>query len=144
MEKRNSPHSALYGQACMTCVKAKSRCISRPDSESCQRCYRLSKQCSPADPLRRRTPQKPPNPNERITQLEGKVDSLVSLLQSTSTSQESIGPIQRTIDEARLTTASQTLQGGVSETLQADTPISASLASAIGSSSTTMVIEDGI
>ncbi|KAI1171387.1 hypothetical protein F4777DRAFT_55533 [Nemania sp. FL0916] len=55
MKRRLAPRSAQYGQACLRCVTAKCRCISRPNGEGCERCHRLSKQCQPNQSASQRT-----------------------------------------------------------------------------------------
>ncbi|KAK3356507.1 hypothetical protein B0T25DRAFT_536880 [Lasiosphaeria hispida] len=79
MERQGLGHSAPYGQACMSCFKSKCKCIIRANGIGC---HRLKKQCSPSDTLRRRAADKRQSSNTRIAELEGRLDGLVSLLQS--------------------------------------------------------------
>ncbi|KAJ0419772.1 hypothetical protein BJY00DRAFT_150533 [Aspergillus carlsbadensis] len=67
-----------YGLACSNCFKAKCKCVSRPDG-GCERCYRLKKQCSPSDSVRRRNSSR--TQSMRLAQLESKYESLLALLQ---------------------------------------------------------------
>ncbi|KAK4039757.1 hypothetical protein C8A01DRAFT_16337 [Parachaetomium inaequale] len=78
MERRPVNHSAPYGHACMSCFKAKCRCIPRHDGHGCQRCHRLKKHCAPSNSVRRRAVDQKQDSDGRIARLEG----LVSLLQS--------------------------------------------------------------
>ncbi|KAF2737109.1 hypothetical protein EJ04DRAFT_510641 [Polyplosphaeria fusca] len=67
---------APYGQACTNCAKAKCKCILRHGGV-CERCHRLSKECSRTGGNRRGGIRKPVS---RRSQLEEKLDDLVSLL----------------------------------------------------------------
>ncbi|XXG99354.1 hypothetical protein Hte_005691 [Hypoxylon texense] len=80
--QRGPSHSGPFGLACTSCFQSKSKCVARPDGDGCQRCHRLNKQCHPSDSIRRRTITKKPNSNARIAELESKLNSLVSQLQS--------------------------------------------------------------
>jgi len=97
-----------YGQACMPCYKAKCRCVPNPGGgDSCERsmtdnssrnartshcvvkkltivrrCYRLKKTCQPSDSIRRRVGQRAEESDLRIAQLEGKIETLLSAIQS--------------------------------------------------------------
>ncbi|KAH7323909.1 hypothetical protein BKA65DRAFT_76605 [Rhexocercosporidium sp. MPI-PUGE-AT-0058] len=71
---------STYGRACLQCFKSKSKCVVRSGSESCERCHRLKKQCSPADSIRKRNT--PRGSAARTAKLEEKLDGIVSLLQS--------------------------------------------------------------
>ncbi|KAK0722683.1 hypothetical protein B0T26DRAFT_750050 [Lasiosphaeria miniovina] len=85
MDKRKARDSAPYGKACLNCVKTKCKCIPRADGNDCERCHRLKKQCHPSDGHRRRTTHNhagSTNSNARITELEDRLSSLVSLLES--------------------------------------------------------------
>ncbi|KAH9899103.1 hypothetical protein F4778DRAFT_782696 [Xylariomycetidae sp. FL2044] len=66
---------APYGNACTNCARAKCRCILRPGG-SCERCYRLKKNCTPTVSVRKR------GARAKRSQLEDKLDDLVSLLQA--------------------------------------------------------------
>ncbi|CEO58808.1 hypothetical protein PMG11_03510 [Penicillium brasilianum] len=70
----------LYGKACSECARSKCKCISRPGGP-CERCDRLKKTCLPGQSSRARQAQRN-NPIARLDQLEGKLDSLVSILGS--------------------------------------------------------------
>ncbi|KAK3297393.1 uncharacterized protein B0H64DRAFT_392070 [Chaetomium fimeti] len=82
MERRGPSHLGPYGLACTSCFKAKCKCVARTDGEGCQRCHRLRKQCRPSDSIRKRTIEKTQNSASRIAELEGKLDSLISQLQT--------------------------------------------------------------
>ncbi|KAK3379644.1 hypothetical protein B0T24DRAFT_612534 [Lasiosphaeria ovina] len=85
MEKRKARDSAPYGKACLNCVKTKCKCIPRTDGNDCERCHRLKKQCHPSDGHRRRTTHNhagSTSSNTRIAELEDRLSSLVSLLES--------------------------------------------------------------
>ncbi|KAH7371805.1 hypothetical protein BKA64DRAFT_267138 [Cadophora sp. MPI-SDFR-AT-0126] len=71
---------STYGRACGHCFKSKSKCVIRHGGESCERCHRLKKQCSPAEHIRKRNPQN--SSAARTAKLEEKLDGIVSLLQS--------------------------------------------------------------
>ncbi|KAI1134069.1 putative C6 transcription factor [Hypoxylon sp. FL0543] len=100
MDRRGPGHSAPYGQACMHCFKSKCKCVSRPDGDGCERCHRLNKQCCPSDSLRRRNAQKTQNSTVRIAQLEGRLEGLVTLLQSVAKSPDSPDTLRKVLDES--------------------------------------------
>ncbi|KAF0322150.1 C6 transcription factor [Colletotrichum asianum] len=83
MEKRRRApgHAAPYGQSCTSCFKSKCKCILRSDGDGCERCHRLKKPCHPGDSIRRQAADNTQRANARIADLEGKLSSLVSLLQ---------------------------------------------------------------
>ncbi|KAF4854112.1 hypothetical protein CGCSCA4_v001781 [Colletotrichum siamense] len=83
MEKRRRApgHAAPYGQSCTSCFKSKCKCILRADGDGCERCHRLKKPCHPGDSIRRQAADNTQRANARIADLEGKLSSLVSLLQ---------------------------------------------------------------
>ncbi|KAI1098443.1 putative C6 transcription factor [Jackrogersella minutella] len=99
MDRRGPGHSAPYGQACLHCFKSKCRCVSRPDGDGCQRCHRLNKQCCPSDSFRKRNTQKNQNSTARIAHLEGRLEGLVSLLQSVAKSPDSSDSLRKVLDE---------------------------------------------
>ncbi|EAQ89422.1 hypothetical protein CHGG_06041 [Chaetomium globosum CBS 148.51] len=83
MERRGISHSAPYGHACMSCFKAKCRCVPRQNGDGCERlglrCLRLKKPCTPSNSTRRRVhPDQKPNSDGRLTPFE----DLVSLFHS--------------------------------------------------------------
>ena len=86
-----------YGRACANCSRSKCRCIRLADSGSCERsvhvicvptavwcelteyrCRRLNRECRPSDPVRK--PRRPAV--SKTTQLERRLDGLVSLFKS--------------------------------------------------------------
>ncbi|KAF3770487.1 hypothetical protein M406DRAFT_336152 [Cryphonectria parasitica EP155] len=67
-------------RACITCAKAKSRCIPGPTKHICERCHRLNKPCSaqtPAPPRKRRA-FKP----TRVAELEKRLEDLTARVES--------------------------------------------------------------
>ncbi|KAM0281351.1 hypothetical protein ACHAQH_003619 [Verticillium albo-atrum] len=86
MLARTSPEDFDAGQgankgpkACVTCAKAKSRCIPGPlDSDKCERCHRLQKPCASQTPAPPRA-KKEPRPT-RVAELEKRLDELTSQL----------------------------------------------------------------
>ncbi|KAK3298765.1 uncharacterized protein B0H64DRAFT_422502 [Chaetomium fimeti] len=79
MERRGMSHSAPYGHACMSCFKAKCRCIPRQNGDGCERCRRLKKHCTPSNSTRRRVnPNQKPHSEGWVTPFE----DLVPLFQS--------------------------------------------------------------
>jgi hypothetical protein len=82
MERRGPSHSGPYGLACASCFKAKSKCVAHADGNGCRRCHSLNRQCHPSDSIRRRAIDKKANPTNRIAELESKLESLISELQS--------------------------------------------------------------
>lgn len=70
-----------YPQACLNCSKSKCKCVSQPGGLGCERCRRLNKHCTPGKAIRSRNAESN-NSIHRIAQLEGKIDSLVSQLES--------------------------------------------------------------
>ncbi|KAH8125990.1 hypothetical protein LI328DRAFT_166834 [Trichoderma asperelloides] len=79
MARISRPQPAAYGAACTNCSKAKCRCVCRGQGGSCERCQRLKLECCPVSAAGRRNLRKSAFPRDR---LEGKIDSLVSLLTS--------------------------------------------------------------
>lgn len=106
MDRRGPSHSAPYGQACLHCFKSKCKCVPRPGGNGCERCHRLNKQCRPSESLRKRNAQKNQNSAERIAQLEGKLEGLVSLLRSVSKSSNSYNSLRKALED-NLTSHSQ-------------------------------------
>ncbi|KAJ5724055.1 hypothetical protein N7488_002090 [Penicillium malachiteum] len=68
-----------YGKACLNCSKSKCKCVLRPGGP-CERCSRLKKQCLPGKAIRARTAEKN-DTTSRLSQLEGRLDGLVSQLE---------------------------------------------------------------
>lgn len=81
MERRGPSHLGPYGHACMSCFKAKCKCVACPDGPGCQRCHRLKKACQPSDSSCRRTTFEKKYSDARIIQLEKKLDGLISRLE---------------------------------------------------------------
>ncbi|KAL4770282.1 hypothetical protein BDW60DRAFT_192888 [Aspergillus nidulans var. acristatus] len=74
--------AAPYGHACLHCFKTKSKCVRQDNSDSCERCLRLKKECSSADALRKRASQKSPDAGSAaiIANLQAQIDDLNALL----------------------------------------------------------------
>ncbi|OQE46982.1 hypothetical protein PENCOP_c001G05365 [Penicillium coprophilum] len=66
---------APYGGACMNCSRAKCKCILSHTGSGCERCQRLSKECQPAQTVRKR--KKPPS-SSNTAKLEAKLDWIMS------------------------------------------------------------------
>ncbi|KAI0109053.1 putative C6 transcription factor [Nemania sp. FL0031] len=75
-------HSSTYGQACLQCYKAKCRCVPNANGNTCERCHRLKKRCQPSDSIRSRVSRKAADSESRIAQLEGRIETLISTMQS--------------------------------------------------------------
>ncbi|CAI7598556.1 unnamed protein product [Penicillium glandicola] len=67
---------APYGRACMNCSRAKCKCILPPTGSGCERCQRLSKECRPAQTVRKRNKQ--PSGSNKTANLEAKLDWIMS------------------------------------------------------------------
>ncbi|KAJ6102163.1 hypothetical protein N7486_004590 [Penicillium sp. IBT 16267x] len=72
---------APYGRACVNCSRAKSKCILLTVGRGCERCQRLKKDCRPSPTVRKRSSR---SSASKTAQLEAKLDSIVSLLQTTN------------------------------------------------------------
>lgn len=73
---------APYGQACVGCSKAKTRCVGRSPDVGCERCRRLGRECQPSAVVRKgRSRRRSPQPT-RTAALERKLENLVTLLKS--------------------------------------------------------------
>ncbi|KAL1881220.1 hypothetical protein Daus18300_001071 [Diaporthe australafricana] len=72
------------------------------------RCFRLQKQCLPSDSVRKRTEHSSRNANVRINQLEGKLDSIMTLLQTVTQPTVTSASSQQTChDEPALSASGQ-------------------------------------
>ncbi|RDL40971.1 uncharacterized protein BP5553_00950 [Venustampulla echinocandica] len=67
-------------RACQNCSRLKAKCIPQTDGveDRCTRCFRLDKEC--VTPPRRARKRRPPSHATGVSQLEEKIQSLVSLL----------------------------------------------------------------
>ncbi|KAK1750386.1 C6 transcription factor [Echria macrotheca] len=74
---------ASYGQACVHCVRSKTSCRRRIEGGPCERCLRRGKECQQAPGGRREIGKRA---GSRTTRLEEKLDSLVTLLQTSAAS----------------------------------------------------------
>ncbi|PVH94014.1 hypothetical protein DM02DRAFT_540322 [Periconia macrospinosa] len=138
-------HVAPSTLACMHCFKSKCKCVSRPDGQGCERCYRLNKQCRSSDSVRKNAnAYRRQNSAARIRSLEAKVDSLVQLLSIVSQSpaiSATLGHVSRedgfaqllhpdvddqdaTDDAASSTTSSPSPNGRSDDALDAEVPFS--------------------
>ncbi|KAF2092450.1 hypothetical protein NA57DRAFT_50220 [Rhizodiscina lignyota] len=114
MEKRGpGSGTSSYGQACMQCFKAKCRCVARSDSDGCERCLRLKKQCQPSDSVRRRGLQNHES-SAQIAKLEGRIDALTSMLQSIVKTTGVSADVQPILNDA--------LSGSLNDALSAPSP----------------------
>ncbi|KAF2084027.1 hypothetical protein K490DRAFT_50133, partial [Saccharata proteae CBS 121410] len=66
-------------KACQNCAKSKCRCVTKAGGRGCERCHRQKIPCLPGNSIRKRNAHENIAIN-RISQLEGKLDGLVSLL----------------------------------------------------------------
>ena len=86
---------APYGQACMQCSKAKCKCMVSTPGQSCERCLRLNKECTPSLTIRKHKPRRPNT--SRTAKLEEKLDGLMSILEApTSTLRPNLSQIPDT------------------------------------------------
>ncbi|PYH97320.1 hypothetical protein BO71DRAFT_396305 [Aspergillus ellipticus CBS 707.79] len=114
MEKRGpTPGSGSYGKACMQCSKAKCRCVARLDSAGCERCLRLKKQCHPSDSVRRRTLRNLDS-GAHIAKLEGRIDTLTTMIQSIANSTGVSTDPQPNSNESLILNAGASTSGGIS------------------------------
>ncbi|KAI2621290.1 hypothetical protein GGR54DRAFT_600933 [Hypoxylon sp. NC1633] len=77
---QSTPIPALGGRACTNCARVKCKCIYRADGATCERCYRLKKECTPSTSVGRRTAKR--RGISRTARLEEKLDELVSALKT--------------------------------------------------------------
>ncbi|KAH8646825.1 putative C6 transcription factor [Xylariales sp. PMI_506] len=114
--KPGPSQSSSYGRACMQCYRAKCRCVPAPNgNNACERCLRLKKNCHPSDSARRRIIQRADESDKRIAQLEGKIETLLSAMQSvTSTSGASANVAQLPTDEIASSLSAMLGSAGIS------------------------------
>ncbi|WYZ40386.1 hypothetical protein EsH8_IV_000727 [Colletotrichum jinshuiense] len=75
-------HKTKGPRACITCAKAKARCIPGPKgSDKCERCHRLRKPCGSQTPAKPRA-KKDPRPT-KVSELEKRLDELTTQLGAT-------------------------------------------------------------
>lgn len=89
---------AAYGHACVNCARAKCRCILRVDNSNiCERCHRLGKQCVPSNTVRksthraRETIKAQSSSNRRVQELEEKLLELTSVVRTVQQEQQNHG-----------------------------------------------------
>ncbi|KAM0811493.1 hypothetical protein AB5N19_11849 [Seiridium cardinale] len=137
--------SAPYGQACVSCSKAKSKCVSRGNG-TCERCHRRGIECRLSDGIRKRSARKP-DINRRTSQLEERLNDLVEILRSQQQSGSKIS--SKTQDQESLPgvqTQAQPANNAHASTCAYPTPSTAitSSASQFGVESTITEIADGL
>ncbi|KAK1828938.1 hypothetical protein QBC39DRAFT_358046 [Podospora conica] len=101
--------AAPYGQACDNCSRSKAKCMRRPPGQPegpCQRCHHRGRDC--VSTSRSRQKQKRSPGVSRTAHLEAKLDSLVSLLQS---SHQPALPLPPTLSTPSATTGTPSLSG---------------------------------
>ncbi|KAI1348269.1 hypothetical protein F5Y01DRAFT_292594 [Xylaria sp. FL0043] len=104
-------HSSTYGQACLQCYKAKCRCVPNAQGQTCERCYRLKKRCQPSDSIRSRAARKAQESDSRIAQLENKIETLVSAMQSVISSSGSSINTDKSLSEDNIPLLTSSLTG---------------------------------
>ncbi|KAL4806653.1 hypothetical protein BDV18DRAFT_118442 [Aspergillus unguis] len=99
-KKVGKRRAAPYGQACLHCFKTKSKCVRHGNSDSCERCLRLKKDCSSADSLRKRAAQKSSDADSAalIANLQAQNEDLNALLNKVVQSSTSPGTLREIID----------------------------------------------
>ncbi|KAI0444045.1 putative C6 transcription factor [Xylaria telfairii] len=102
-------HSSTYGQACLQCYKAKCRCVPNASGSTCERCHRLRKRCQPSDSVRGRNARRAEESNSRIAQLEDKIETLISAMQSIVSSSGSSVTVDRLPSQENLSTSTSDL-----------------------------------
>ncbi|KAI0465969.1 hypothetical protein F4859DRAFT_499364 [Xylaria cf. heliscus] len=104
-------HSSTYGQACLQCYKAKCRCVPNASGRTCERCHRLRKRCQPSESVRGRNARRAEDSNSRIAQLEDKIETLVSAMQSIVSSSGSSVNFDGPFSEDNFSTLTSKLMG---------------------------------
>lgn len=83
-ERDGDLQPAGYGKACTACAESKAKCVFRRDSTVCVKCERSKKDCQPCTTGVRRSRKRKTIENhdeqDRVARLEGKLDSLVSVI----------------------------------------------------------------
>nr|POE75448.1 hypothetical protein CFP56_53560 [Quercus suber] len=67
-------------RSCMTCAKAKAKCVRVDGERVCQRCARLEKECYMKEPVARRRKIVKPTRAAQLEKLESKIEHLVKAL----------------------------------------------------------------
>ncbi|KAI7491017.1 hypothetical protein KC351_g219 [Hortaea werneckii] len=67
-------------RSCVTCSKAKAKCVRQPGNEACERCSRLSKECLSREPMRRKRKVLKSSRAAQLEKLENKIEHLVHTL----------------------------------------------------------------
>lgn len=106
--------AAPYGQACDNCSRAKVKCMRRPLGQPegpCERCHRRGRESECVSPSRPRHRQRRKPGTSRTAHLEAKLDSLVSLLQSSHQSTHPLPTAISPIVTPSATTGTPSLSG---------------------------------
>ncbi|KAI7577262.1 hypothetical protein KC319_g18952, partial [Hortaea werneckii] len=67
-------------RSCVTCSKAKAKCVRQSGNEACERCSRLSKECLSREPMRRKRKVLKSSRAAQLEKLESKIEHLVHTL----------------------------------------------------------------
>ncbi|CZT25367.1 uncharacterized protein RCC_11098 [Ramularia collo-cygni] len=76
----NSAKAARF--SCMTCSKAKAKCVRNIGEQICERCARLKKECHLKEPVLRRRKVVKPTRAAQLEKIESKIEHLVNALSS--------------------------------------------------------------
>ncbi|KAK4506493.1 hypothetical protein PRZ48_000225 [Zasmidium cellare] len=69
-------------RSCITCAKAKAKCVKSAGAEKCERCSRLNKECHSKEPVLRRKKVVKTTRAAQLEKLESKIEHLVNTLSS--------------------------------------------------------------
>lgn len=83
--------------------------ISNTSLTAANRCYRLKRECDPSEPIRRRRAPKSQKSIPKFAQLEGRIDSLVTLLRNVGESSNASTELRSVLDSNASKTTSQLL-----------------------------------
>ncbi|KAI8626418.1 putative C6 transcription factor [Xylariaceae sp. FL1651] len=120
-------NSSTYGQACMQCYKAKCRCVPSSNGTSCERCQRLKKECQPSDSVRRRIGQRAEESDIRIAQLESKLETLLSAMQTIVNSSGSSVNLDQLLSENNISSSTSNSTGILTNSTDTNSSISEEL-----------------
>ena len=113
-----------YGKACASCAKSKCRCVRRPERQTCERCFRLNKQCHAAQSTRRSNTET--KSASKIASLENRLDELTSALnsvvRSTSMGVSFAHSTDSSVQQARVESELSPTEGGSSNRATTSTP----------------------
>ncbi|KAH8591229.1 hypothetical protein B0O99DRAFT_276659 [Bisporella sp. PMI_857] len=88
-ELQTSSHTPRHSRACRSCSSSKAKCVKGTET-GCERCTRMSLECIPQPPRKRREVKEP-----RVGLLERRLDDLVCLLSQAQNTQLSISTSQQ-------------------------------------------------